>query len=66
MQNALLAKKIVIGCDHAGFVLKETLRKYVETEFKIPVQDVGCYSEARVDYPDYGYQVAHAVSENFD
>ena len=52
--------KLSIASDHAGFRLKEILRKYLEYK-KIEVKDWGCYSEERVDYPDYGHVVAKAV-----
>ena len=52
--------KIFIGSDHAGFTLKEKIRKYL-TEKKIEVIDCGCYSEERADYPDYAHKVANNV-----
>jgi ribose 5-phosphate isomerase B len=54
--------KLSIGADHAGFTLKEKVRKYLE-EKGIEVCDFGCYSEERVDYPDFGHAVAHAVEK---
>lgn len=54
--------KIAIGADHGGFELKETLA----TELKkrgVVVEDVGCYSQQAVDYPDYARAVAVMVSE---
>jgi len=55
-------KKISIGADHAGFKLKEVLKKYLGDE-KIEVIDFGCFSEDRVDYPDYGHKVASSVEK---
>jgi ribose 5-phosphate isomerase B len=49
--------KISIGSDHAGFALKEQVKKYL-VEKGQEVKDFGCYSEERADYPDF----AHAVS----
>ncbi|MCD7796178.1 MAG: ribose 5-phosphate isomerase B [Clostridiales bacterium] len=40
---------IVIGCDHAGFPLKEEIKAYLEQK-KIDYTDIGCYSEERFDY----------------
>jgi ribose 5-phosphate isomerase B len=54
--------KLAIGSDHAGFLLKEKLRKYLEKK-NILVIDCGCFSEERADYPDYGHRVAKAVEE---
>ena|ERR1051325_2992850 len=54
--------KIAIGADHAGFSLKEILKKYlVEKGFE--VKDFGPDSEASVDYPDYAHPVANAVEK---
>jgi len=52
--------KIAIGCDHAGFELKEQLITYLKLK-NISVVDKGCYSLDRADYPDYGHAVATAV-----
>lgn len=52
--------KIAIGCDHAGFGLKEILVKYLE-EKENEVLDMGCYSEQSVDYPVYAKKVTAAV-----
>ena len=52
--------KIAIGSDHAGFQLKEKLKKYLkEKDFEII--DFGAYSEDRVDYPDFAHPVAVSV-----
>lgn len=52
--------KIGFGSDHAGFHLKEDLKKYLE-EKGHEVVDYGTHSEERVDYPDFAKRVAHAV-----
>ena len=56
-------KEIAIGCDHAGFTLKEKLSTLLK-EMNYAVKDVGCYSDQSVDYPDFGHQVAQTVEEN--
>ena len=53
--------KIIIGSDHAGFRLKEKIRKYLE-KTGIRVEDAGTYSEERCDYPRYAAAVAEKVS----
>ena len=53
--------KIAIGSDHAGFQLKEKLKKYLQ-EKSIEVIDFGAYSEDRVDYPDFAHPVAISVT----
>ena len=54
--------KIAIGADHAGFSLKEKLKKYLQ-EKGIEVKDFGCHSEQSVDYPDFAHPVANAVEK---
>ena len=52
---------IAIGCDHAGFELKEEiLSKYNSYDFL----DLGCCSLESVDYPDFGHAVGLAVCNN--
>jgi len=43
-------KKIVIGADHAGFKLKESLIKHLEDNGYL-VTNVGCFNHEAVDYP---------------
>ncbi len=52
--------KIAIGADHAGFELKEKVKKQLE-ESGMRVKDFGAYSEESVDYPDFGHPVATDV-----
>jgi ribose 5-phosphate isomerase B len=59
--KTLKKKKIAIGSDHAGYILKEKLLKYLKKE-KFEVKDFGCFSEEAVDYPDFGHTIAKAVS----
>jgi ribose 5-phosphate isomerase B len=53
--------KIVIGCDHAAYSLKETIKRFL-IETGTAVEDLGAFSEASVDYPRIGKQVASLVS----
>lgn len=52
--------RIIIGSDHAGFLLKEALIKRLSQAGET-VQDVGTFGEESVDYPDFAEKVAHAV-----
>jgi ribose 5-phosphate isomerase B len=54
--------KLAIGSDHAGFLLKELIRKMLEDK-GYEVTDCGCYSEERADYADYGHAVAMLVEK---
>lgn len=56
-------KIIPIGADHAGFTLKETIIKHLESK-GYGVKDFGCFSEASIDYPDYAHPVAEMVENN--
>lgn len=52
---------IAIGSDHAGFLLKEELKKHLLEE-GYELTDVGCDSTASVDYPVYAKKVAKLVA----
>jgi len=54
--------KILIGTDHAGFKLKETLKAYIG-KLGYDVKDYGADSEESVDYPLIGEKVAKDVSK---
>lgn len=51
---------VAIGCDHAGFDLKEALKEHLK-ERNIEFKDYGTYSSASCDYPQYAKAVAEAV-----
>ena len=53
--------KFAVGSDHAGFSLKERLKAHL-IEKGNEVVDLGTHSEESVDYPDFGFAVAEAVS----
>ena len=53
--------RIVIGSDHAGFPVKEIIRKHLEGA-GYAVDDQGTSSEESVDYPDYGKAVGERVA----
>lgn len=52
--------KIAVGADHAGWALKEDLRRFLE-QLGHEVRDVGTHSAEPVDYPDYAREVARLV-----
>ncbi|PID39512.1 MAG: ribose 5-phosphate isomerase B [Proteobacteria bacterium] len=54
-------KKIIIGCDHAAYRLKETLKATMLKD-GIEVTDVGTHSEASMDYPETGKMVAEKIA----
>ena len=61
--NLINLTKIFISSDHAGFKLKEIIKKYLSIK-KMNYQDLGPVNDARVDYPDYAHKVAKKVKMN--
>ena len=53
--------KIAIGCDHAGFKMKNAIIDFL-TKNGYEYQDFGTYDESSCDYPDYALAVAEAVA----
>ena len=53
--------KIAIGADHAGFIYKEKIKKYLST-LGHEVKDFGTHSEEPADYPLFIRPVAEAVA----
>ena len=54
--------KIAIGSDHAGFSLKEHLRRYLEGKGYV-VLDQGPEKAERCDYPDFATKVCLLIQE---
>jgi ribose 5-phosphate isomerase B len=53
--------KLAIGSDHAGFELKEYIKR-VLTAKGYTLVDAGTDTTNSVDYSDFGFKVAHLVS----
>lgn len=53
-------KKIAFASDHAGYQLKEVIKKYVSGK-GYEVEDFGTHSEESCDYPDFAHPAALAV-----
>lgn len=53
--------KIAMACDHAGYQMKEYLKKKLVEE-GYEVVDYGTNSDASVDYPDYAHKVGEAIA----
>ena len=56
-----MSVKVAIAGDHGGYALKEFLKENFKA---VPVEwvDLGTNSADSVDYPDYGYKLAEAVT----
>lgn len=50
--------KIGLACDHRAYKTKEQLKKILKN---YEIEDYGCFSEERTDYPLYAFKVANAV-----
>ena len=61
--NLISLKKIYISSDHAGFKLKEIIKKHLLKK-KMNYFDLGPSSDSRVDYPDYAHKVSRVVKKN--
>lgn len=57
------AKTLAFAADHAGFELKGLLIAYAK-ERGFEVLDLGTHSGERVDYPDFGATLAHAMLDD--
>lgn len=53
--------RIAIASDHAGLELKEEIKSFLK-ERSHSVRDLGPFSEASVDYPDFAKKVARLVA----
>lgn len=58
-------RKLYIGSDHAGFVLKEFVKHYINSKKlnHIQVEDVGTYEKVSTHYPDYAEKLALSMKE---
>ncbi|MFC1570188.1 ribose 5-phosphate isomerase B [Candidatus Omnitrophota bacterium] len=57
-----MAKRITIGADHGGFLLKEKVISELKKK-KYKVSDLGPSSKDSCDYPAFGFSVAKKVSK---
>ena len=53
---------IAIGADHGGYLLKEEVKKYLDSK-SIEYKDFGTDSEQSVNYAPIAAKVAHCVSD---
>jgi ribose 5-phosphate isomerase B len=54
---------IIIGSDHAGFDLKEEIRKFLSEKGYYSVKDIGTFNHVPVDYPIIAREVAKNITE---
>jgi ribose 5-phosphate isomerase B len=58
-----MSQIIPIGADHAGFALKESIIKHLNSR-GLTSQDFGCSSEDSIDYPDFAHPVAEYIESH--
>ena len=56
-------KKIIIASDHAGYSLKEYVKKFLLKK-KLSLKDVGTKNDDRVDYPDFAHKLSKILKKN--
>ncbi|HJQ59708.1 MAG TPA: ribose 5-phosphate isomerase B [Vineibacter sp.] len=56
------AQTIAMACDHAGFDLKELLKRELQAAGH-EIVDLGTSSPQSVDYPDFGMALARAIRD---
>ena len=56
-------KKIIIASDHAGYSLKEYVKKFLLRK-KLLFKDVGTKNDDRVDYPDFAHKLSKILKKN--
>ncbi len=63
MPKKININRILIASDHAGFNLKEKIKKFLLKKGKI-VLDLGTKNNNSVDYPDFAHLVAKKLKRN--
>lgn len=59
-----MKQKIFLGSDHAGYNLKEDVKKYLQEE-GYEIEDIGAHRlNLKDDYPDFIFPVAKEVAKN--
>ena len=55
-------RKIAIGCDHGAYLLKENVKKHLDS-LGIKYEDFGTYGQESVNYPVYAHKVCEAIQK---
>ena len=53
-------KKIIIASDHAGYSLKEYIKKFLLNK-KLILKDIGTKTKDKVDYPIYAHKLSKII-----
>ena len=63
INRKIKSKKVVLASDHAGFKLKEEIKKFLIKKRK-EVLDLGTKNSQSVDYPDYAHLLSRKMKNN--
>ena len=55
-------RRVAIGCDHGGLILKDVLKRAIVEDLGWQVHDCGTHSAEAVDYPDFAAAVGREVA----
>ena len=56
------SKRVILASDHAGFKLKEVIKKFLIKKRR-KVLDLGTKNSSSVDYPDYAHLLSRKMKE---
>ena len=62
-EGKMKIKKVILASDHAGFKLKELVKKFLIRKRK-KVLDLGTQNTNSVDYPDYAHLLSKKMKRN--
>lgn len=56
-------KRVSLGADHAGFEMKEDIKKFLLSQ-NYEVYDLGTFSSDKADYPDFAKKVCEHIMDH--
>jgi len=62
-EGKMKLKKVILASDHAGFKLKEDIKKFLIKKRK-KILDLGTKNNNSVDYPDYAHLLSKKMKRN--
>ena len=62
-EGKMKIKKVILASDHAGFKLKEDIKKFLIKKRK-KILDLGTKNNNSVDYPDYAHLLSKKMKRN--
>ena len=62
-QKNIKIKRIILASDHAGFKLKEEIKRFLIKKRK-KILDLGTKNTNSVDYPDFAHRLSAKIKKN--